>query len=618
MTGGYMGKMLFVDLAQARVWEEVLEESLCRNFLGGYGLGARVLFTRQKAGVDPLGQDSILGFVTGPLTGTPALFGSRYAVVGKSPLTGTWGDANSGGDFGPYLKFSGYDAVFFLGISPSPVYLLIDVGKAQLRDAGELWGKDTGETESALQAKHGGDTHVSCIGPSGEQVSLISCIINNRGRAAGRSGLGAVMGSKKLKAIAVKGDRAVPVAHEPELKEARTKYLGQLGGMVSVFRDFGTSGGLSALVEIGDSPIKNWKGSPVDFSNSSAISDKSIIDLQERKFGCWRCPVSCGGLMKAGTGQYRYPSEVHKPEYETLAAFGSMCLNDNLESIIQAAEICNSSGLDTISAGSTIAFAIECYENGIIDNRDTEGIELKWGNHQAIVEMTRKLARREGFGRVLADGTRMAAGRIKRGAEELAVHIHGQEVAMHDPRRYMHFAISYLDSTPARHTQGNYATKPVSGLEYPAFDRHSTAGRGGANKMGSDLTHLVNSAGMCLLGMGFMPASAVTDFINLATGWDLGMDDLLKIGERVANMRQAFNAREGVNINDYKFPGRTIGNPALETGPTAGKTVDLETLRKDFLAARGWDVVTGRPGTEKLIELGLDDVADALSREGRA
>lgn len=618
MTGGYMGKMLFVDLTQARVWEEVLEESTCRNFLGGYGLGARVIFTRQKAGVDPLGQDAILGVVTGPLTGTPALFGSRYVVVGKSPLTGTWGDANSGGDFGPHLKFSGYDAVFFLGISPSPVYLFIDDGKAQLRDAGELWGKDTGETESALQARHGGDTHVSCIGPAGEQMSLISCIINNGGRAAGRSGLGAVMGSKKLKAIAVKGKQTVPVAHEQEIKEARTKYLGQLGGTVTVFRDFGTSGGLSALVEIGDAPVKNWRGSAIDFSNSSAISDRSVIDLQERKYGCWRCPVSCGGLMKAGTGQYRYPAEVHKPEYETLAAFGSMCLNDNLESIIQAAEICNRYGLDTISAGSTIAFAIECYENGIIDDKDTEGIELKWGNHQAIVEMTRKLASREGFGRVLADGTRMAASRINRGAQELAVHIRGQEVAMHDPKRYMHFAISYLDSTPARHTQGNYATKPVSGLEYPAFDRHSVAGRGGANKMGSDLTHIVNSAGMCLLGMGFMPAAAITDFINLATGWDLSMDDLLKIGERIANIRQAFNAREGVNVNDFKFPGRIIGNPALEAGPTAGKTVDLETLRKDFLTARGWDIVTGRPGTGKLIELGLDDVAEALSLQGKA
>jgi len=616
MTGGYMGKMLFVDLSQARIWEEGLDDGICRNFLGGYGMGARIIFTRQKAGVDPLGQDAMLGFVTGPLTGTPALFGSRYVVVGKSPLTGTWGDANSGGDFGPHLKFSGYDAVFFKGISPSPVYLLIDDGKAQLRDAQDLWGKDTGETESALQAIHGDATHISCIGPAGEQMSLISCIINNRGRAAGRSGLGAVMGSKKLKAIAVRGNQNVPVARESELKEARTKYLGQLGGTVAVFRDFGTSGGLSALVEIGDTPVKNWKGSVVDFSNASAISDQSVINFQERKYGCWRCPVSCGGLMKAGTGMYHYPAEVHKPEYETLAAFGSMCLNDNLESIIQAAEICNSFGLDTISAGSTIAFAIECYENGIISNKDTEGIELRWGNHKAIVDMTHKLAKREGFGRVLADGVKMAASRINRGAEEMAIHIHGQEVAMHDPRRYMHFAISYLDSTPARHTQGNYATKPVSGLEYPVFDRHATAGRGEANKAGSDLTHAVNSAGMCLLGMGFMPASAITDFINFATGWDLSMQDLLKLGERVANMRQAFNAREGVNITDFKFPGRIIGNPALEAGPTAGKTVDLDTLRKDFLTARGWHIETGRPSTEKLLELGLDDVAEALSHSG--
>jgi len=612
MRGGYMGKILFVDLTHGKISEELAVDDLYQNFFGGYGIGARVLFSRQKAKVDPLGPDAMLGFVTGLLTGTPALFGSRYVVVGKSPLTGTWGDANSGGDFGPYLKFAGYDAVFFTGISPSPVYLFIDNCKAELRPADKLWGKDTWETESLLQAELGKEARIACIGPSGESLSLISCIINNRGRAAGRSGLGALMGSKKLKAVAVMGNQKVPIAHELEIKTARTKHLAQLAGDVERFRNFGTCSGMNQLTQIGDAPVRNWKGTALDFTSAAAISDQRVIDLQERRYGCWRCPVACGGHMKPGTGQYNYPAQVHKPEYETLAAFGSMCLNDNLESIIKVNDICNRYGLDTISAGSIIAFAIECYENGLITNKDTDGIELRWGNHKAIVDMTEKLAKRQGFGGVLADGVKRAADQIGKGAEEFAVHIHGEEVPMHDPKRYMNYAISYVDATPARHTQGNYSTKPAGGLEFPAYDRKSAAGRGAANKMGSDLMHAISCAGLCMFGYGFMDASALTDFINLTTGWDYSIDDLLKVGERVASIRQAFNAREGVSTFDFKVPGRVAGNPPPEAGPTAGRSVEFDTLLKDYFTVRGWDVNTGIPTKNKLLELGLDDVAKTL------
>lgn len=612
MTCGCMGKMLFVDLTEGKIQEETTTEKLYQDFLGGYGLGARIIFSRQKAGIDPLGADAMLGFVTGILTGTPALFASRYMVVGKSPLTGTWGDANCGGDFGPHLKFAGYDAVFFGGISAAPVYLFIDNGRAELREASQLWGKDTWETESLLQTELGKEVHVACIGPAAEKMSLISCIISNRGRAAGRSGLGAVMGSKKLKAIAVRGNQKVPIARESELKAARKKHLAQLGGTVDVYRQFGTCGAMNQFVQIGDAPVKNWKGSAVDFPNAMVISDQSVINLQERKYGCWQCPVACGGHMKPGSGQYQYPAGVHKPEYETLAAFGSMCLNDNLESIVKVNDICNRYGLDTISAGSTIAFAIECYENGIISSKDTDGIELRWGNHQAIVAMTEKLAKREGLGQVLADGVKRAAQQLGKAAEEFAIHIHGQEVPMHDPKRFMNYAISYLNTTPARHTQGNYGSKPASGLEFPTFDRSSTAGRGQANKMGSDLMHVVSCSGLCMFGLGFMDASALTDFINATTGWECRLDDLLHTGERIANMRQAFNVREGISISEFNVPGRVAGNPPLQAGPTAGKSVDFDTLRRDYLTARGWEPDSGKPGREKLLQLGLEDVARAL------
>jgi len=611
MSGGYISRILFVDLSSGKIREENPDESLYRDFLGGYGIGARIIFSRQKAEADPLGSEAMFGFVTGLLTGTRSLFASRYTVVGKSPLTDTWGDANSGGDFGPYLKFSGYDAVFFSGISSEPVYLLLDNGKAELKKAGHLWGKDTAETEAMLEAELGKGIGIASIGPAGESRSLISAVMNNKGRAAARSGLGAVMGSKKLKALVVRGQQKVPVTDEDGLKAARQSYMKQLGGAVEAFKKFGTCSGMANLINIGDAPVKNWGGTALDFTTASAISDQSVISLQKRKYSCWGCPVACGGLMKAGS-EYSYPEGVHKPEYETLASFGSMCLNDNMESIVMLNEICNRYGLDTISAGSIMAFAIENFENGIITTKDTDGIELRWGNHKAIVAMTEKMAKREGFGAVLADGVQKAAKKIGKGAEAFAVHIHGQEVPMHDPKRFAHYVIAYIDSTPARHTRGSYGFRSLSGLEYPAYERGSMAGRGVASKMGSDLFHAISCLGLCMFGVGFMPASAITDFVNLSTGWNFTIEGVLKAGDRVANIRQAFNSREGISMSDYKVPGRVSGNPPPQAGPTAGRTTDIDTLRRDYLEARGWDTSTGKPSRDKLLEVGLDDVAKAL------
>jgi len=616
MTGGYVGKILFVDLSKGELKDETPDKKLYRDFIGGYGLGARIIYSRQRGGVDPLGPESILGFTTGILTGTPALFGCRYIVAAKSPLTGTWGDANSGGDFGPYLKFSGYDAVFIGGISNEPVYLLIENGRAELRKADHLWGKDTWQTGALLEEELGKDARVASIGPSGEKRSLISCIVNNRGRAAGRSGLGAVMGAKRLKALVARGKGEVPVADKSGIEQARRRYLRSLSGPVEAFKNYGTCAGTAVLTQIGDTPVKNWAGSVVDFPNAAALSDESVIAQQIRKYACWRCPVACGGEMRAGTGRYRYPSGVYKPEYETLAAFGNMCLNDNLESITKVNDICNRYSVDTISAGVTIAFAIECYENGLITSKDTDGIELKWGSHEAIVAMTEKLARREGFGDVLADGVRLAAERIGKGAEEFAVHIHGQEVPMHDPKRFMHFAAGYLDSTPARHTQGCEGYAPSSGIQFPTFDGSSYAGRGEAHKMGKCLMHIVNCSGTCMFGYMFMDANALPEFLSLATGWELSLDDLLKTGERIANIRQAFNIREGVMVSDFHVPNRVLGRPPMESGPVAGISVDIDSARRDYLVAMDWDPETGKPSRRKLVELGLEDVAEALWPSG--
>ena len=613
MAGGYMGKILFVDLSKGELKDETLDEKLCREFIGGYGIGARIIYSRQKGGVDPLGPENILGIMTGPFTGSPALSGSRYTVVGKSPLTGGWGDANSGGYFGPHLKFAGYDGIFFTGISPKPVYLFIKDGKAELRDAAHLWGKDSFETEDILQSELGEKTEVCCIGQSGETLSLIAAVMNNKGRAAGRSGLGAVMGSKNLKARTVIGNLKIPLANEQEAKELRRNYIGKLKEpFVSLFKDTGTPGITADSAHSGDSPVKNWGGvGIIDFPNAKFISDDSVINLQSKKYACWRCPFGCGGHMKAGT-KYQYEAGAHKPEYETLCMFGTNCLNDDIESIIKVNDICNRYGLDTISAGATISFAIECYENGIITKKDTDGIEMTWGNHKSIVAMTEKLARREGFGAVLADGVKVAAEKIGKGSEKYAIHIQGQELPAHDPKLGYHFATTYrLDPTPARHTQGSEGTAPPGLLS--DFDAKSFNGRGEVHKAGSDFNHTMNSSGMCMfMYMSLHNVEVVTNFMSAITGWGVTTDELLKAGERISNVRHAFNLREGLNPLQFKVPDRSLGIPAQKEGPLTGVTVDENILIKEYLTAMDWDTKTTKPSKKKLQELGLEDIAGDL------
>ena len=319
MTGGYMGRLLVVDLSNGTPTEEALDERTCAEFVGGYGLGVRVLYERMKPRVDPLGPDNILGFVTGPLAGTPALASGRYTVVAKSPFTQTWGDSNAGGDFGPYLKFAGFDAVFFTGISPRPVYFYIDNGNAELLDAADLWGRDTHETDDILRERHGArESRVACVGPAGEKMSLMAAIVNDKGRTAGRCGLGAVMGAKKLKAIVVKGRMDVPQADAKGSAALRREWLFRLNERGHIMRDYGTCFFPEGNALIGDTPIKNWTGSaPADFPRPGRISGDPVIAGQERKYGCWLCPIACGGHMKAVPGRATLS---HKPEYETLVS----------------------------------------------------------------------------------------------------------------------------------------------------------------------------------------------------------------------------------------------------------------------------------------------------------
>ncbi|HEY97367.1 MAG TPA: aldehyde ferredoxin oxidoreductase family protein [Dehalococcoidia bacterium] len=613
MPNGFMGKILWVDLSRKELREEPLDEKTGREFLGGYGLGARILFSRQKAGVDPLGPAAILGITTGVLTGTDALGGSRYIMVGKSPLTGGWGDANSGGNVGPYLKFAGYDAVFFTGISDRPVYLHINNGKAEIKDAGKIWGRDTFETQDIICEEHGKELEVACIGPAGEKVALIASVMNNKGRAAGRSGLGAVMGSKKLKAIAVQGNLKVPVADAPGLKEMRKRHTAELGGHVVGLRDNGTPTIFNMCCEMDDAPTKNWGGvAGIDMPTYTNLGAEPVVAKEEKKFGCYRCPIACGGLMKAGEGEYKYAAGSHKPEYETLAVFGPNCCNDNLESVIVANDICNRYGLDTISAGSCIGFTIECYENNIITINDTDGLEMNWGNHRAVVAMTEKLARREGFGDVIADGVKKAAERIGKGSEKYAMHVGGQEFGAHDPRGGWGFATGYgTDPTPGRHTQGGGMVPP--GVDIPRIERSQRKGRGLHHRISTCFNHATNSMGMCnfIIG-GFPHIDNLMESLKAITGWnDLTVEELIRTGERITNVRQAFNIREGLKT-PFDFPDRMLGRPPKTVGPRAGITMTRAEIFNEYLREMDWDFDTGRPSKEKLIELGLDDILKEL------
>ncbi|MFC2027060.1 aldehyde ferredoxin oxidoreductase family protein [Chloroflexota bacterium] len=588
MIAGYMGRILFVDLSSGKISEDSPDQKFYQEFIGGYGIGSRVIYSQQQGGVDPLGPDNTIGFTTGPLTGVRGLFSSRFTMVGKSPLTGGWGDANCGGYFGPYLKFAGYDAVFFKGISPSPVYLFIKDSKAELRDANYLWGKDSHETEEILKSDLGKDIAIACIGPAGERLSLISCVMHDIGCAAGRSGLGAIMGSKKLKAVVATGTGEVPLPDKDRIKQVAQEFVAHLSGdYYERFKTWGTCGDNANAALNGDSPVKNWAGVGItDFPNADMIGGDAVIALQERKHGCLWCPVRCKGIMKAGTS-YQYEAGGHKPEYETSGAFGMLLLNNHLESIIKANDICNRYGLDTISAGTAIAFAIECFQNGIITYADTGGIELDWGKHEAIVAMTESLAKREGFGNILADGVKRASEVIGNGSEQYAIHAGGQELAMHDPKFMSIFAPSYeCDATPGRHT---------SGAADPTYAK---------------ISQVMNASGMCLLQWTAAQFGFLDTLVAAATGWDFGMPQILEAGERISDMRQAFTVRERMNPDDFRISsGRVIGNPPLTEGPTANVTVDADDFRSGFFKGMEWDLETGKPGKERLEALGLADVA---------
>ena len=649
MPNAFMGKILVVDLTAGSVVEENLPDTFYQKNLSGIGLAARILHDRIPAAADPLGPQNMLAFASGLLANTGSLFTGRWMVCGKSPLTGGWGDSNCGGYLSPAIKRAGYDAIFVTGCAEQPVYLSVIDGATKINDAGNLWGQGTLATELALKEKYGKRSQVASIGPGGERLSLMAGIANDKGRMAARSGLGAVMGSKKLKAIVVDGRQRVAVHDRDKMKALSQQVLGHLkkklplppGGVtplmgkamaalpvansmdgmlyVHMLRKWGTVSMNQASIEMGDSPIKNWDGTSQDFGprRSASVTPDRIIEREVKKYHCYSCPLGCGGICK-NVGGY---DETHKPEYETCLSLGGLLLNEDAETIFHLNEKLNRAGLDTISTGSVIAFAMECYDKGLLTKEDTGGLELTWGNASAIRKLVDLIITREGIGDLLADGSAAAAERLGKGAKEFAMHSGGQDLPMHDSRLDPgHGLLFSADPTPGRHTSGCYlyyemyqvwrksSKAPKPSMFFTKRSKYkATPEKAAMAAVCSQYTQLFNGAGLCMFG-AFMGAHRLPlfEWFNAATGWQRTPDEYLAIGHRIHTLRQSFNLKHGVVPREVNATARALGQPAQTSGPNKGRSIPLEKLRSEYWRQLGWHPETGEPLPATRAQLDID------------
>ena len=622
MVLGYKGKILFVDLNSCSTTETALPQEVYRDFIGGQGLGARIVYEYMKPRANPLSSGNILGFVVGPLTGT-GVHGARYQVVGKSPITGGWGDSNCGGRFANELRSSGYDAVFFVGVAASPVYVFLDEGQVNIVDASHLWGKDTVETDKMIRNELGdGKVAVACIGPAGEARSFISAILHE-GCAAARSGLAAVMGSKNLKAFAVRGNKKISVADPERLGRLRKEYLKGIketdDAAAVILKTFGTCGLLSACLVTGDTPIKNWtRFGEEGFPSHGKLDSGSITQYQTKRHACLGCPIGCKGWLKINDSSHGVIIGA-KVEYETLGMLGPNLLIDDAKIVAKANDLCNRYGLDTISTGAVTAFAMELYERGIVNQDSTDGIDLSWGNGEALVALIERIGKREGFGAILADGSKFAAEHIGQGSEQYAMHVGGQDLAAHDPRVLIGCGWGYiLDATPGRHTAceaangffGGADILPYGEANLPHLDPHDIEGNAPLYAICSDVERLISSAGICQFAYypGILP---IIDLINAVTGWSMTPQEGLKAGRGIATLRQMFNIREGANPGEWQLPKR-LEEPQ-SSGPNAGVKYDFKLMKTKGYQALGWDDKTGKPLDATLKELGLRGIVDKFA-----
>jgi aldehyde:ferredoxin oxidoreductase len=620
--GGYNGKLLRINLTDQTAKVEELPSQVAKEYIGGAGFCIKYLYDEVRRGTDPLGPDNRLIFAPGPFTGTTVPCASRMAVAAKSPLTNALGVALTGGHFPAEVKFAGYDAVIIEGKAEKPTYIWIKDGDIKFKDAFTLWGLKTLDTQQIIKNElNDQNVRIACIGPAGERLSKISCIINEM-RAAGRKGLGAVMGSKNLKAIAVRGSGSVAVASREKLTAARgemIKAMKESPILYSQFSKLGTPMVVDVTCALGIFPAKNFAETGV-FAPVDRIGVEAQITRNTGAEHCYGCPVGCSQLKLARTAPYT-GILAEGPEYETLYSFGGETGVDNIDAIIAADRLSDELGLDTMSAGVAIGFAMELFEKGILTTADTGGLDLRFGNHEAMVTLLRMIAYREGLGDLLADGVKAAAAKIGKGSEKYAMHVKGLELPGYDVRGAKAHGLNYATSyTGADHNRG-YAFQEIFGIPLPySVDRFAVEGKGKLTKWNQDVRMVTcDCATMCafLLDMAVphMATKNTADLMEAVTGVSYTPEEVQKVGERLNNLARAFNVREGFTRADDTLPERLMTEP-LKGGASQGHYISkqaLEQMLNEYYKERGWDVETGMPTRAKLAELGLEGVVDELS-----
>ncbi len=621
---GYAGKLLYIDLSSGTIEKKPLDQDFARNYIGGLGFGTRIYLDLIKPNprFDPLSEHNPFVLMTGPLTGVKMDGVARWTVGTKSPQTGFWGDANVGGFFGAYLKFAGYDGIVLTGKAGSPCFIYINDETVEIRDAQKYWGKDIYETNDTMledlkpESKRPGQ--VVCIGPAGENLIRFASIINNKRHAAGRTGMGAVWGAKNLKAIYVTGSGDIAIAQPEKLKELKEelKQIYEDSIYISALKSSGTPAHIDVGMIAGDVPIKNWQLTEWDSINDigpTAIEEK----IHAGHKTCYGCSVACKKDAEVKEGPFKM-AKGPSPEYETVATFGSMCLNSSIESIAKANEICNRYGMDTITCGSTIAFAIECFENGLITEKDTDGIRLTWGNSEAIVAMTEKIGKKEGFGAILAEGSAKAAQKIGKNASDFLTTVKGLEAPMHDPRSAHGYGLAYgVSPRGACHeasinfnVEGGAMLVPEIEDLVMELQEHSSENRAKLNVACQDYGMFFSSCAVfCNLGANPLNATQAISMVNFVTGFEYTLDEILDIGRRVWYLKRGLTNLFGARAQDDRLPKRLM--TPMQEGPTAGSVPDMDKMLSEFYALRGFDE-NGVPKKEILEKIGLSDLATLL------
>ncbi|MCL2365973.1 MAG: hypothetical protein FWC75_02875 [Oscillospiraceae bacterium] len=614
MGNGYSGKYVIIDLSAQKYEKREFDADTLKNFVGGPALGAKVLYDEMPAKTPWDAPESMIGFVAGPTNGTGPLLGARYTVVSKSPATNMWNDANSGGHFGPILRKTGYDAVFVKGISAKPVYVLIDNGDITFHDATHLWGKRIEETEHAIKKELDDDkVGIALIGPAGERKSLMAAVMNDTHRAAGRGGSGAVMGSKNFKALVCRGDfkvepydKSAVVAVNKEVTDwAKNGPLAD--NMIPLFFHQGTGGTYEGAVISGDSSVKNWGGVPSDLTEEEihAVGSESMDKRwKTKKYICNTCSLGCGAIYEIKDGKYPI-KETGRPEYETMAMFGSGLKSGDAEMVNWCNYLCNDYGYDTISFGAAVAWAMECFENGLFTRDEVGGIDLNWGNSEAIVKLSESICNADTeIGKVLNLGVDAAAKHYGRGTE-YAMTAGGIEVPQHDPRRSPGLARTYqYDPTPGRHVKGGQGFIAASHLPPEVKYNFDDPGQVARDLEGVVEVELMNNIGFCEFSNVAIPPGTKQKMLTALTGTDYTGDFGRQTGLRSYTMRHAFNLREGMVRETNKIAGRVVGKPAMTAGPNEGVTIDNEKLADAFFTAMDWDLKTLTPSKAALENLG--------------